>query len=335
MPHVFLCGYVWLENVFRLLLENKHFRLCGDVRPGTRPASRPPAPVVLDEPADMYRASCFACFLRASRCGERHCHERTDYPLTVCLLAAVRLVYWCIIHVEHAMLVEPFSDKNFAEFVCDLLLSSALIVVMSQACNTKAVLWLLIQGFVVVVSVALNADTLERLPGGDAAPLPSNPGYWARWLVQPAVHVLFLCLGMCLSHVCCERTRNGRRAESREVVERFNTGGEDARGLWLVRREQLLGRIWFRVLVLCLDLICVLRCVDILYVLNSDAMHAGLDVFLSALLLMVHFQKKTSSTNVYRQYVDQESEESIDLAETGSIKPRRAEHKDARLAEGG
>lgn len=251
--------------------------------------------------------SCFSCLLSLSRCRGCSCRERTDYPLSVCLLAAARLVYWCIIHIDHAMLVEPFSDKNYAEFVCDLLFSSFLLVLMAVACNTKAFLWFLIQGFVVVICLAVTAGLLEKLPAGASEPLPSNPGYWARWIVQPAVHVLCLCLGMCLSHLCCERAREKRRRSG--VIHRLGVEREDTQGLRLVRKEQLVGRIWFRLLVFSLDLICVLRCVDIVYVLNSDAMHAALDALLSALLLVVHFQKNVSSADAYRQYVTQVQEE--------------------------
>lgn len=314
-PHVMVCGYVCLENTLRLLLENKHFRLCG--HDGSRVSPSTPSSAVIVDADSASCASCFSCFLGLSRCRGCACRERTDYPLSVCLLAAARLTYWCIIHIDHAMLVEPFSDKNYAEFVCDLLFSSFLLVLMAVACNTKAILWFLIQGFVIVVCFGVTAGLLEKLPAGASAPLPSNPGYWARWIVQPTVHIFFLCLGMCLSHLCCERAREKKRQVRRGAIERLGVEREDTRGLRLVRKEQLVGRIWFRVLVLCLDLICVLRCVDIVYVLNSDAMHAVLDAFLSALLLVVHFQKNVSSMDVYKQYVVQGVEQEIAAAEMG------------------
>lgn len=304
VPHVVICGYVWCENLLRLVLENIDFRLCGKHRKNTNG----PQTNVVD--GSVQEAPCFLCLLGVESgklcCG---CKTRTDYPLMLCILSTLRLLYWCIIHIEHAMIVDPFSDKIYAEFICDLLYASSLIVVMSLACSTKAILWFLLQGFIISVSVALNTGLLEQLSDTVEAASNSstNPGYWARWIVQPCVHIIMLCIGVCVTHICCAKQKT-RSSRSRGVIDRIGVQREDVQGYHLLQREKLHARIAFRVLILLLDFIFILRCVDVLYILNSDTMHALLDIGLTLLLLMLHFQESVDKQSKQTRYLRQELE---------------------------
>lgn len=314
--HALLCGFVFTENLLRLVFEQKEFRLlkaCGSCCSGTSGSRSSGQAHVWDGEAGKCDAfSClFWCLQSESARGQSCIAGRTDFPIAVSILSVFRLVSWCIIHIEHSMLVEPFSDKVYAEFVCDLLFGSAMLWLMVLACGGRLLLWVPLQVAALVCSFSLRSSFFERF---ESRPPSEEVGSWARWLIQPSVHLLFFCSSVFCAYVCCERAEMMKRRGKTGVQNREAEQESSHRGfMGGAVRERWKARVCFRSLVLMLDLVCLLRGVDVLYVLNSDALHFVLDAALTSLLLVVHFQKNVATFfgRAARQYIAQRDEEEI------------------------